>query len=198
MLFAPLIAPWALAGCAWRYSERSTKSFAPLRFDHLTPMRLNVSVMDVEVQYVPGPGDLGPQSPVPPVTALRQMAQDRLGAFGSSGRAVFAIRQASIIRARGAYDGVLAVRLDVQGKDGAAQGFAEARVARRNTTDGDEKAALYEITRQMMDAMNVEFEFQVRKALRGFLVAGDATAPAATGGAVERQELAPPPGPAPR
>ena len=45
----------------------------------------------------------------------------------------------------------------------------------------------------MMDAMNVEFEFQVRKALRGFLLATDAQAPGPTGGAVERQELAPPP-----
>jgi hypothetical protein len=66
-------------------------------------------------------------------------------------------------------------------------------VARRNVVDEEERWALYKIVRQMMDSMNVEFEFQVRKALRNFLVAGDAAAPAPTTGPVERQELAPPP-----
>lgn len=193
LLMLPFLAPLTLAGCSWRKASGSSREMAPLRYDHLTPLKLNVAVVDTEVQYSPGPGDLGSRAPTPPVAALRQMAQDRMGAFGGSGRAVFSIRQASVTRIRGGYEGALGVRLDIQGNDGAALGYAEARVARRNVVDEEERWALYEIVRQMMDSMNVEFEFQVRKALRNFLVAGDAAAPAPTTGPVERQELTPPP-----
>src|SRR5512140_1727977 len=171
LLLASFLAPLALAGCSWRHADRLPREIAPLRFDHLTPLKLNVAVVDIEVQFAPGPGDVGAQAPTPPVAALRQMAQDRLGAFGSSGRAVFTIRQASLVRVRGGLEGALGVRLDIQGNDGAPLGFAEARVARRNTGDDDDRAALHEMVRLMMDAMNVEFEFQVRRALRNFLVA---------------------------
>lgn len=192
LVFAPLAVPFLLIGCSgWRRADRVPTEIAPLRYAHLTPLRLNVARLDIETTFPPGPGDVGGQAPTPPVTALRQMAQDRLGALGGAGRAVFSIRQASVMRVRGGLDGVLAVRLDIITPDGGPAGFAEARVARRNISDSDDRAALHEIVRQMMDAMNVEFEFQVRRALRDFLVT---TGPAdAVPAAVDRQELAPPP-----
>jgi hypothetical protein len=54
---------------------------------------------------------------------------------------------------------------------------------------------LYDMTRQMMDAMNVELEYQIRRSLRDWLAPAN-VAPAA----VQRQPLETPnapPGPAP-
>ena len=60
----------------------------------------------------------------------------------------------------------------------------------------DLPAALYDMTRAMMDDMNVEFEFQARRALRDWLQSAEAApAPAP----VQQQDLPSParPGPAP-
>ena len=62
---------------------------------------------------------------MPPVEALRQMAQDRLHALGASGRATFTILDASLTRNRGSYAGNFAVQLDIYASDGTRAGFAE-------------------------------------------------------------------------
>ena len=46
-------------------------------------------------------------------------------------------------------------------------------------------AVLYQITKTLMDTMNVEFEYQVRRSLRDWLIAAPAPAPAP----VEQQPL---------
>ena len=76
-----------------------------------------------------------------------------------------------------------------------ASGCADVAPARRADGSGSNlRAALYDITAQMMQDMNVEFEFQVRQSLREWLQ--DATT-APPPPAVEQQPLTPPTRPAP-
>jgi hypothetical protein len=187
-LFFLLGASAGLASCARRTAP--AMAFAPLRYDYLPPIRLNVASIDIDQRFVPAPGGPLALDPVQPADALRQMAQDRLQAMGSAGRAVFAINDASIVQFGDSLSGLMAVQLDVYTSDATRAAFAEARVARRSALAGqDLRSALYELTKQMMDAMNVEFEFQVRRALRDWLI----TSPAGVPAPVEEQPLPPPP-----
>lgn len=157
-----------LAGCGG--GEAPQTVFAPLTYDYLRPIRLNVATLDVEDHAVSGGDDVAAQAPVPPAQALTQMAHDRIFPGGASGRAVFVIQDAAIHRRGDTLAGSLAVRLDIVGPGGQAVAFAEARVARSSTTDeGDLRTREYALTRQMMADMNVEFEFQARRALKAWL-----------------------------
>lgn len=185
---AALLAVLALAGAGCAADRIPVRtSFPPLRYDYLTPLRLNVSAVEVREEAPPVPS----LSPFQPVQALRTMAEDRLAAGGSTGRAVFTIQQAAIVPERRGLSGTLAVRLDVLTPDGAQAAYTEARVSRRRTDgSGDPRGASYELLRQMMDDMNVEFEFQVRRSLRDWLQATAPNAPAPQ--PVEQQDLPPP------
>jgi hypothetical protein len=191
-----LLLPLFLAACGvWERPDRSSQSIEPLQYDHLTKLRLNVAVVDVEERFVPGgPNDVSAKAPTPPVAALRRMAQDRLQAMGGNGRAVLIIKRASLIEARGSYEGAMDVELAVFGPEGGRVAYAEARVSRKQSSDGPAREMLNQMVRQMMDAMNVELEYQARRNLRDWLLAADA--PAGPGAAVpapvERQDLAPP------
>ena len=77
------------ARCCWPPRSRPAaaaagaggpESFEPLRYDYLTPLRLNVASIEVEQRFVPGgvPPDVSQDDPVPPAQALRAMAEDRL------------------------------------------------------------------------------------------------------------------------
>lgn len=181
-----------VAACGGTRQEPATgpESFAPLRYDYLTPLRLNVASVDVEQRFVPGGGDMAASDPVRPADAIRQMARDRLHALGTSGRAVLLINDASILRRGDSYQGSLAIELDIYTSANTRAAFAEARVsASRPITSGEStRRTLYELTKQLMDALNVELEFQVRRSLRDWLVEVPA-APAP----VEQQALPPPP-----
>lgn len=180
-----LALPLAAAGCVSASPPRT--SFPPLRYDYLLKLRLNVA--DIEMAPPPPLGPLEAMDPVPPAQALLLMAQDRLVASGSLGRAVFVIDQAQIMRIPDGLDGALAVHLDVQTSEGTRAGFAEAKVSRRLVGISDDlRGALYDITQQMMQDMNVEFEYQVRRTLRDWLQEAT-TAP--NPAAVEQQPLSP-------
>jgi hypothetical protein len=169
-------------------------AFKPLSFSYLTPLRLNVGQIRVEDHVPPpaGPADLGPGAPVPPDQALRQMAQDRLVAAGNSGTAIFSIDQASITgQPGGALDGAMAVHLDITSNSGGHAGYAEAHVSRQFTPGSDTEnvapqAQLYNLTSQMMQDMNVEFEFQLRRTLGDWMVDASGAPVAAQ---VEQQPL---------
>ena len=187
-----LAAPLALAACMDDGAVRD--DFPPLSYEFLTPLRLNVAEVEVRDESPPVRGEPSASAPVPPAVALRQMATDRIKAGGSSGRAVFVIHDAAIETVSGGVAGSMAVELDIVLADGTRAGFAEARVERRRSgvrhaTPQSTRSELYELVRQMMDDMNVELEFQVRRSLRDWLqVPTTAPAPAA----VEQQDLAPP------
>ena len=186
------LAPALATGCGG--DEMAPVEIAPLRYDYLTPIRLNVGSIEIEQRWVSqaGTDDVAALSPVQPVEALRQMAADRLVAVGSAGRAVFVIEEASILQAGDQYVGHLKVRLDIYADAPSPIAFAEARASRtkNGSSDGDgQRQALYQLTRQLMDDINVEFEYQVKRALHDQLQAPTAPAPAP----IEEQNLSPPP-----
>ncbi len=190
-----LLVPLAAAACATDGGEAQT-AFDPLSFDYLTKLRLSVGSVDIDDRWRPvlDSRDIGFLSPVSPISALRQMAEQRLLPGGGPGRAVFVIDQASLVVAQGLYLGNFAVHLDVLDDAGSRVGFAEARVSRSATAhdDGPAKmrAALYQLTRALMDDMNVELEFQVRRSLKNYLQTTAATAPVPAN--VDSQDLPPP------
>ena len=190
-----------LAGCADDTPPPPPQSFAPLHYEYLPKLRLNVGSVVVADHSLPvSPQDVASSSPVVPAQALQQMARDRLFAVGNSGTATFTIDQASIVRApSGALDGQLAVHLDLAAAGGTRTGFAEARVARQHVPGSDPEDGsvnLYTLTRQMMDALNVELEYQVRQSLKPFVVEG-AGAPAPVAAEPLAVPGTPPPVPAP-
>ena len=180
-----LLAPLCLAACG---GDTPPRVFAPLRYDYLTPLRLNVA--SIEMGSLPPPGPLDASSPAPAAQSLQQLMEDRLSAGGSSGRAVIKIDEARIVRIGSALEGTMSVRLDVIAADGGRAGFTEARVTRRLAGFGrDIRGGLYDITKQMLDDMNVEVEFQIRRSLRDYLqTATTAPAPAP----VQQQDLSAP------
>jgi hypothetical protein len=181
---APLLAlALALSAC----SSAPPRVYQPLRYGYLLPLRLNVASITIEQRFVPGgPNDLNGQDPAPLVPTLTAMAQDRLQAAGGSGRAVFVIKDASLRRIGDGISGSIDVELDVYAGGGTRAGYAEARVSRQRTGNIDDlPSALYDMTRQLMDAMNIEFEYQVRRSLRDWLVS-------ATPAPVQQQSLPPP------
>ncbi len=171
-----------IAGCADDTSP-VPQTFAPLQYGYLTKLRLNVGSIQVQDRSLPvSPQDVASSSPVIPAHALDQMAHDRLFAAGTQGQANFVIDQASIIRGPGGgLSGRLAIHLDLIDDRGGRSGFAEAQVSRQYVPGSDPEpgtAALYNLTRQMMEAMNVELEFQIRHSLGAWLVTpGSAPAP---------------------
>ena len=175
-----LLLPLLAAACG--DDEGAARSFPMPSYSYLTPIRLNVASIEIDANTPPG-GDasLNQLSPLRPVDGLRQIADDRLVAAGSAGRALFVIDAAAIRRIPGGIEGTLAVHLDVfAGQGGDRAGYAEARVARRrtsNNTDEDSRAVLYDFTKQMLADMNVEFEFQVKRTLKDWLQATAGTAP---------------------
>ncbi len=196
MLLLPWLAAGVLAGCA---DTTPPPDFKPLSFGYLTKLRLTVATIDVDNEFtpktVPGVQHVEGLSPIDPVAALRRMAQERLVPAGTEGHAVFVIDDASLVQTEGRFEGNLKVHLDISSDNGTKSGYAEARVSRTRTIVDDSvdatHVALYELTRQMMDDMNVEFEFQVRRTLAAYLESGASVAPLPA--PVQQQDLSEPP-----
>ena len=167
-----LLLPLLLAACGG-----GQRDFPTLRYGYLTPLRLNVAAIRVEQRFIPSgvAPDVSQFDPMSPVLALQNMAQDRLQALGGSGQAVFVIQDASLTRDGDTIRGSMAVELDIYTSANTRAGFAEARVFRTHTGHIDDlPSVLYDMTKQMMDSMNVEFEFQLRRSLRDWLLTGSA------------------------
>jgi hypothetical protein len=167
-----------------------------LHYDYLPRLTLQVSSVEIDDSWAPRTDvrEMGHLAPTPPVEALRHMAQDRLGAGGPPGRAVFTIDDASIVQVRDKYEGRFVVHLDVMSSDGTRSGYAEARVSRSQTIERDtpnaQRAELAEMVDKMMSDMNVEFEFQVRRSLRSFLMGNGPVEPLPK--PIQTEQLAPP------
>ena len=182
-----LVLPLLLAACG---GGGSPPSYPPLRYDYLPPIQLNVATIDVQQDFVPSgvAPDVSPLDPVQPVEALRQMAADRLKPFGPAGRAVLVIQNASLIRTGDTITGTFSVRLDVYTSANNRVGYADARVARTHSGDvGDISQTLYDMTKQLMDDMNVQLEYQIIHSLRDWVITG-----AAVPAPVQQQPLAMP------
>ncbi|MFT9017257.1 hypothetical protein [Acetobacter malorum] len=186
-----LLLPAFLAGCA---GDKQPTKFAPLRYDYLSVMHLNAATLNIEDATLQNPvvGDIGNRAPTPPAQALRQMAQDRLVATGASGTAQFVIDRASILHKAG---GVLAGQMDVHlvllNSGGTQAARAEAHVSQTlrpdlSKGDADSPANLYELTNDMMQRMNVEFEYQIRNTLKDWMTDAGGTP---VGSAIQSQSL---------
>jgi hypothetical protein len=168
-----LLLPLPYAACG----PTEPASYEPLRYDYLPPIPLNVVSVEIEQRFFPSgvAPDVSAQAPVRPVDALRAMAQDRLRAFGGKDRAVLAIQDATLTRRDGMINGSLAVVLTIVREGGDRAAFVEARVARRESGgSGSLRFNLYQIVRAMMDQMNVELEFQIRRNMKDWLAEGAA------------------------
>ncbi len=103
--------------CCWRaaVAAEEPRAFPPLHYEYLVPLRVNVASMQIEQRFVPSgaPPDVSQYDPVPPVLALRTMAQDRLQALGSADLAIFVIQDASLTRQGDTISGNFAVQLDI-------------------------------------------------------------------------------------
>jgi hypothetical protein len=179
-----------------------TEPYTQLHYEFLPKLRLNVGSITVEDRAHPvGPDDLAAQSPAIPALALEQMAHDRLFAAATTGVANFVVDQASIVRQpNGTLSGVLSVHLDIVTPTGANAGYAEAEVERQHIPGSDPENLqnnLYDLTKQMMDAMNVEFEFQLRKTLSSWLVTGGGVPAPVVAQPLDQAPPAPPPAPPP-
>lgn len=169
-----LLMPFALAACG----GEPPQSFAPLRFNDLPPIQLNVASIDIEQRFFPSgmDPDVSKKAPVPPIEALKAMANDRLQAFGTSNKAIFAIQDASMMRENDVVTGSFAVSLTILDDNGGQLGFAEARVQSRHVGRiHDIRPVLYDMTKAMMSDMNIEFEYQIRHNLKAWLT--DSMAP---------------------
>ena len=189
-------------GCARGGDEAPRPASGPPSYRHLTALNLAVGTIEI-VEPAPGAATLViPPAPIEPVVALTTMARDRVVAAGGAGRARFAILGASLTRqpesGGGVFSGAteriacfLRCRLEILGAEGEATGYAEAEIRRtslsRAGSPGERAAAADRIVRQAMADMNVEFEFQVRRHLRGVLAPGAGAA--AAGPAPEREDL---------
>lgn len=181
--------PLMLAGCA---DDDTTQNFPPLTYTYLSQLHLNVSRIDIVDHAPPGSeaGDISAKAPTTPDQALQEMARDRLIASGSDGTATFTITHASILHEPGGtLKGDMSVHVEVQSPIGAKAGYAEAHVSRSMSPgdqDPESRPVLYALTSQLMQDMNVELEFQVKKSLKDWLVdAGGAPLE----GAIQQQNL---------
>jgi hypothetical protein len=168
-----LLLPLVLAACG----EDAEPVYQPLRFNDLPPIQLNVASMEVQQRFIPSgmDPDVSLQDPAPPLEVLRAMANDRLQAFGTSNKAVFAILDASLARSNDEVTGSFAVSLTILDDNGTQLGFAEARVQARHTGRiRNIRPVLYDLTKAMMSDMNIEFEYQIRKSLKPWLTSDTA------------------------
>ena len=169
-----LLLPFALAACG----SKPEPVFEPLRYNYLPPIQLNVAAIAVDQRFYPAgvPPDVSNQDPVPPIEALKTMANDRLQAFGTANKAVVSILDASLTRENDTVIGSMAVSLTILGDTGAQLGFAQARVQTSRTGRiNDLRPILYDMTKSMMSDMNIEFEYQIRRYLKDWLT--DSAAP---------------------
>jgi hypothetical protein len=174
--------------------------YKPLDYSYLPPITLRVTTVNVSNDYVPDPGaaTLLGQDPEPPATALQEVATQRLIGNGMPGTANFTIETASIEQVGGNLVGTLTARLDVQSADGRRNGFTEASVSHSQTapdsdaSPADWQAALYGMTKQLMDSMNVQLQYQIQRNLGAWVMYAPnaAAAPVGAGsGAIQAAPL---------
>lgn len=195
LALAAVALPALLAGCE---TAASPQSFPPLTFGYLTRLKLDVANIDIEVGWAPQAVADGvhveDQSPVQPVDALRRMVQDRLVPGGSNGQATVTIDDASLTRVADRFEASFALHMDIHNGDGTRSGYAEARVARTRTIEDYSPDAirqeLYDLVKATMGDMNVEFEYQIRHSLGGWLQTTSPSVPPPP--PVEQQNLSAP------
>lgn len=167
------------------------QTFPPLDYSYLSQIHLNVASIDVQDEAPAAPDSLSAKAPTAPDEALKAMASQRLVASGTSGKADFIIKQAYLNRAGdNAVTGAMDVQLNIADAGNQHTGFVHARITRKLDTgdrDPTSRKELYALTSQMMQDMNVELEFQIRKKLMSWMT--DATGTPLVNGGIQQQTL---------
>ncbi|MDE8345991.1 MAG: hypothetical protein POH28_07455 [Acidocella sp.] len=163
----------ALAGC----SSAPPPNFQALDYSYLPPIVLKVSTLNVVNNYVPDPGaaTLIGQDPAPPATTLLNMLNNRIVASGAPGTATVTVQTASIDQVGSNLTGTMTVDINVSSPDGRSTGYTEASVSASQTAPdpdasaSDVQAALYALTKRLMDDMNVQLQYQIQHNLTHWL-----------------------------
>ncbi|MEJ5142482.1 hypothetical protein [Gluconobacter albidus] len=167
------------------------ETFPPTDYSYLPQIHLNVASIDVQDEAPAAPDSLSAKAPIAPDQALKNMAGQRLVASGTSGKADFIIKQAYLNRAGdNAVTGAMDVQLNVSDASNQHTGFVHARITRKldaGDRDPTSRRELYTLTNQMMQDMNVELEFQIRKKLLSWMT--DAAGTPIVNGGVQQQTL---------
>lgn len=203
--FMPSLAVLVLAGCS---SPPPPQNFPPLDYSYLPPIVFKVSAVNVVNAYVPSPDEatLIGEDPEAPADALLAMLNHRIVASGTPGTATVTIETASIDEAGGNLSGAMVVDLHLVSGNGLSSGDTEVSVTASQTapdsdaSSDDLRAALYGLTKKLMNNMNVELQYEVQRHLGPWLswAAAPGAAPlaagaAGTGAAIQATPLSAPP-----
>ncbi|MBB5692701.1 hypothetical protein [Muricoccus pecuniae] len=159
----------------------------------LTPLRLNVA--DMEVVENPAGLRADPPAPIVPAAEVARMGRDRIIPSGTTNRARFVVEAASLAWAGDSVSVLLRAGVEVLDADRRVA-FAEAEARRAMSGTGSSAAARARaaetVVIRAMEDLNVEFELQVRRNLRDWLLETTPTAPVApvdTPEGIQRQDL---------
>jgi hypothetical protein len=196
-----LLPALALAGCS---SSPPAQNFAPLDYSYLRPIIFKVATLNVVNNYSPGPDEqpLIDNNPAPPAATLMTMLQNRMQPSGQPGTGTITVQVASITESGGNLNGQMTVDINLTGADGQSSGFAEASVSRSESapnsdpTSPDMRAALYQMTKDLMTAINVQLPYQIAHNIPNWVswtspAGGAAGAPAAASGGTGSIQAAP-------
>lgn len=161
-----LLSTLALAACG---SSPPPQTFAPLDYSYLRPITFKVATLNIVNNYTPGQDEaqLNAYNPAPPGATLMAMLNQRMQPSGQPGTGTITVQAASITESGGSLNGQMTVDVNLTSPDGRSTGFAEASVsASQPAPDGDPdsnavKEALYNMTKQLMTAINVQLPYQI-------------------------------------
>ncbi|MHA1567095.1 MAG: hypothetical protein ACTSX7_17425, partial [Alphaproteobacteria bacterium] len=177
-----------LAACS---TVVATPGFPELTYSHLQPIRLDVSTIEIVDAYAAPlrEPNVEHRAPARPAVAANQWAEDRLVAAGSSRRAVFTIKEASIIETKleptgglkgvftkdqsERYDATLLVDLAIIDTGGTRRGSATATATRsrtvpENITLNERERIWFQMVEGMMADLNRELEKAITQSLKKF------------------------------
>lgn len=177
-----------LSGCA---DDAPPENFPSPNYDYLPQLNLNVSHIAITDRTEAGldPKSLEAQDPTSPNSALALMAKQRLHATGNTGTGKFVITNVHFDQIdEQTISGSFAIKLTLN--NNGHQGSITAKINHESSRKENEtlRHHLFTLTQQMMDDMNVELEYQIRKNLDSWLT--DATG-MPLNSTIQTQSLAP-------
>ena len=179
-----------LAACE---TPMPVQTYPDITFDHLSVLGINVAEMEVVSTYqspMASP-NVEYRFPVPPETALRRWATDRLKAKGAKGSARFTILRAEVIETpleieeglagtfkteqSERYDAKVEATLEILDAKGFRKAFATAHVFRSRTVGENasisaREQAWFSLTEALMRDFDAEMEKNIRAYVGGYLM----------------------------
>ncbi|GBQ07414.1 hypothetical protein [Saccharibacter floricola] len=154
----------AVTGCS---GDQPEETFPTPSYSYLPIFHLNVGQIDISNRVTFDKHDIAAQSPTSPVTNLERMAQDRLKTTGVTGNAHFTVLKADITKTHGwrQLSGTFSVQLtlDDPAQQHHGQIIATVHQSRSFSSKTSHQNNLYTLNQALMDDMNVELEYQLRK-----------------------------------